>query len=120
MRPLNPPFQYKLNYWDPALPEHKCDNRGGLITLAGDAAHPMTFQRGQGLNHAVTDSVKLCKAIVDCWHSSEGFQSERAAAIDGYEKEMIARASERARKCGSARRIRKCCMIGSRSCKVLI
>ncbi len=84
----------KLNHWDPALPEHKWDNRGGLITLAGDAAHPMTFQRGQGLNHALTDSVKLCKAIVDCWHSSECFLSERAAAIEGYEKEMIARASE--------------------------
>ena len=65
--------------------------------MAGDAAHPMTFQRGQGLNHAVTDSVKLCKAIVDCWHSSEGFVSGRAAAIDGYEKEMIARASEEVR-----------------------
>lgn len=87
----------KLNHWDPALPEHKWNNRGGLITLAGDAAHPMTFQRGQGLNHALTDSVKLCKAIVDCWHSSEGFLSGRAAAIEGYEKEMIARASEELR-----------------------
>ena len=65
--------------------------------MAGDAAHPMTFQRGQGLNHAVTDSVKLCKVLVDCWHSSEGFLFGRAAAIDGYEKEMIARASEEVR-----------------------
>lgn len=87
----------KLTHWDPALPEHKWDNRGGLITLAGDAAHPMTFQRGQGLNHAVTDSAKLCEAIVDAWHSSGGFLSGRAAAIEGYEKEMIARASEEVR-----------------------
>ena len=87
----------KLNHWDPALPEHKWDNRGGLITLAGDAAHPMTFQRGQGLNHAVADSVKLCKAIVDCWHSGDGLLSGRAAAIEGYEKEMIVRASEEVR-----------------------
>lgn len=87
----------KLSHWDPALPEHKWDNRGGLITLAGDAAHPMTFQRGQGLNHALTDSVKLCRAIVDCWHSSENFPSERAAAIEGYEKEMIARTSAEVR-----------------------
>ncbi len=87
----------KLNHWDPALPENKWDNHGGLVTLAGDAAHPMTFQRGQGLNHAVADSAKLCKAIVDCWHSSEGFSSGRAAAIEGYEKEMIARASEEVR-----------------------
>lgn len=87
----------KLNHWDPALPEHRWDNRGGLITLAGDAAHPMTFQRGQGLNHALTDSVKLCKAIVDCWHGNEGFLSGRAAAIEGYETEMVARASEEVR-----------------------
>ena len=87
----------KLKHWDPALSEHKWDNRGGLITLAGDAAHPMTFQRGQGLNHALTDSVKLCEAIVNCWHSSEGFLSAKAAAIEGYEKEMIARASEELR-----------------------
>ena len=87
----------KLNHWDPALPEHAWDSHGGLVTLAGDAAHPMTFQRGQGLNHAVTDSAKLCKAIVDCWNSSEGFLSGRAAAIAGYEKEMIARASEEVR-----------------------
>lgn len=87
----------KLSHWDPALPEHKWDNQGGLITLAGDAAHPMTFQRGQGLNHALTDSMKLCRAIVDCWHGSEEFSSGRAAAIDGYEKEMIARTSEEVR-----------------------
>ena len=87
----------KLNHWDPALPEHRWDNRGGLITLAGDAAHPTTFQRGQGLNQAVTDSAKLCKAITDCWYSNEGLQSGRAAAIEGYEKEMIARASEEIR-----------------------
>ena len=87
----------KLNHWDPALPEHKWDNAGGLVTLVGDAAHPMTFQRGQGLNHAVTDSQKLCKAIVDCWNGDDGFLAGRKTAIDGYEKEMIARASEEVR-----------------------
>ena len=87
----------KLNHWDPALPEHKWDNAGGLVTLAGDAAHPMTFQRGQGLNHALTDSLKLCNAIVDCWNGSDGFLAGRKAAIEGYEKEMIARASEEVR-----------------------
>ncbi|KAK5047620.1 hypothetical protein LTR16_011103, partial [Cryomyces antarcticus] len=32
-------------------------------TLAGDAAHAMTYQRGQGLNHSLTDAGELCKAI---------------------------------------------------------
>lgn len=94
----------KLTHWDPALPEHRWDNHSGLITLAGDAAHPMTFQRGQGLNHAVTDSAKLCAAIVEAWNhgDDEGFGAEegrkgRAAAIETYESEMIGRASEEVR-----------------------
>ena len=40
------------------------DNRRGRITLAGDAAHPMTFHRGQGLNHAIADVDNLLKAIL--------------------------------------------------------
>lgn len=34
-----------LTQWDPSLPEHAWDNHGGRVTLAGDAAHPMTFRR---------------------------------------------------------------------------
>lgn len=31
--------------WDPSLPEHAWDNHGGLVTLAGDAAHAMTYRK---------------------------------------------------------------------------
>lgn len=31
----------RLSYWKPV----PWDNRGGLVTLAGDAAHPMTFRK---------------------------------------------------------------------------
>ena len=48
----------------------------------------MTFQRGQGLNHPLTNSVKLCKAIVDCWQSNEGFVAGRAATIERFEIEI--------------------------------
>ncbi|TFK51125.1 FAD/NAD(P)-binding domain-containing protein, partial [Heliocybe sulcata] len=41
-----------LSYWEP-IP---WDNRGGRVTLGGDAAHAMTFHRGQGLNHAINDA----------------------------------------------------------------
>ena len=30
--------------WDPSLPEHRWDNHAGLVTLVGDAAHPMTYR----------------------------------------------------------------------------
>ncbi|KAL9599940.1 MAG: hypothetical protein Q9219_003502 [cf. Caloplaca sp. 3 TL-2023] len=88
----------KMQHWDPGDPEHRWDNRGGRVTLAGDAAHPMTFQRGQGLNHAVTDSYKLCKAITDIWQASNGFPAEaRARCIQDYEVEMIKRGSDEVR-----------------------
>lgn len=77
--------------WDPSLPEHAWDNHGGLVTLAGDAAHAMTYHRGQGLNHALDDAGKLVKLLTG---SSERSQSE---VIDIYETEMRARAGEEVR-----------------------
>lgn len=88
----------KLQHWDPGDPEHQWDNRGGRVTLAGDAAHPMTFQRGQGLNHAVTDAAKLCKAITEIWSGAPGHEEEdRRRWIEEYEAEMIKRGSEEVR-----------------------
>ena len=82
----------KLNHWDPGEEGHKWSNHKGLISLAGDAAHPMTFQRGQGLNHAITDALKLCEAVTKIWRPREGLVTEeRAGAIDEYEEEMIER-----------------------------
>ena len=88
----------KLNHWDPGETEHRWDNRSGRVTLAGDAAHPMTFQRGQGLNHAITDAVKLWEAITTSWRADgNAFVEERARAVQGYESEMIARGGEEVR-----------------------
>ena len=88
----------KLQHWDPGLPEHQWDNKGGRVTLAGDAAHPMTYQRGQGLNHAITDSLKLCNAITDMWRDFDGHNLEtRARSIQEYESEMIKRGSDEVR-----------------------
>jgi 2-polyprenyl-6-methoxyphenol hydroxylase-like FAD-dependent oxidoreductase len=39
-----------LAHWDPSEPEHGWDNHGGRITLAGDAAHPMTFRKFPSVN----------------------------------------------------------------------
>lgn len=88
----------KLNHWDPSEPGHKWDNNGGRVTLAGDSAHPMTFQRGQGLNHAITDAVKLCGAISGIWHHERGCEiGQRANAVGLYEAEMVARSGEEVR-----------------------
>jgi 2-polyprenyl-6-methoxyphenol hydroxylase-like FAD-dependent oxidoreductase len=62
------------------------DNRGGLVTLIGDACHPMTYQRGQGLNHPVTDASELRDALVKVYNGAD-----RASTIGAFEDEMIGR-----------------------------
>ncbi len=39
------------------------DTHGGLVTIAGEAAHPMTHHRGQGCNNAVQDAYDLAEAM---------------------------------------------------------
>ncbi|EME81231.1 uncharacterized protein MYCFIDRAFT_47104, partial [Pseudocercospora fijiensis CIRAD86] len=72
----------RLSSWTP----QPWDNRNGTVTLAGDAAHPMTFHRGQGLNNAILDVGLLAKQV--------GEHGITAAAIKAYESEMIPRARD--------------------------
>lgn len=74
----------RLSYWVP--PEEGWDNRNGTVTLVGDACHPMTFHRGQGLNNAIQDAALLAKKIGEV-----GFGEE---AVSQYEREMIPRARD--------------------------
>ena len=93
----SPVWYGKLRNWNPSLPEHSWSNHDGRITLAGDAAHPMTFQRGQGLNHAIKDSYELCKRIEGFWNAGDFSSRQRADAITAYEDEMIRRGGEEVR-----------------------
>ncbi|OBT63336.1 hypothetical protein VE03_07263 [Pseudogymnoascus sp. 23342-1-I1] len=76
----------KLSYWIPV----PWDDRNARITLAGDAAHPMTFQRGQGMNHGIADAAslvtKLKSALTD--------HSNVKDAVRAYNTEMIERAGD--------------------------
>ncbi|KAK4664677.1 uncharacterized protein QC763_507210 [Podospora pseudopauciseta] len=73
----------RLSYW----PTKPWDNHNGKVTLAGDAAHPMTFHRGQGLGNAITDAAEF----QTCLSSSSNNLVE---AVAKYEKEMWARGFE--------------------------
>jgi 2-polyprenyl-6-methoxyphenol hydroxylase-like FAD-dependent oxidoreductase len=85
--PDNTPAWYLgLTSWDPGHESHRWNNHGGLITLMGDACHPMTYQRGQGLNHSVTDASQLRDALVKV---QEG--ADHASTISEFEDEMIRR-----------------------------
>ncbi|PTU17907.1 hypothetical protein P175DRAFT_0445558 [Aspergillus ochraceoroseus IBT 24754] len=77
-----------LTDFDPGAKGHRWDNHDGRVTLAGDAAHAMTYQRGQGLNHSVTDAAVLAEAVRKFVRGT----STQAAAIMAYEEEMIPRA----------------------------
>ncbi|KAF4303257.1 putative FAD binding domain-containing protein [Botryosphaeria dothidea] len=82
-------YENRLSYWEPV----PWDNKGGRIVLAGDAAHPMTFQRGQGLNHGIADASKLTK----CLKAAVAGETTWQAAIDEYQAEMIDRAGDEVR-----------------------
>lgn len=81
-----PVWYMGLTAWDPGYEGHRWDNHNGLVTLIGDACHPMTYQRGQGLNHSVTDAGKLRDALVKI---SEG--ADLSKTVTAFEDEMISR-----------------------------
>ena len=77
-------FPDRFASWNSPAP---WDNHSGCITLAGDAAHPMTPFRGQGLNNALQDSAAFCNAL----KSVISQQRSLKEAIDGYDKEVYER-----------------------------
>jgi len=76
----------KLVYWQTVAFE----NREGRATLAGDAAHPMTQHRGQGLNHAICDVANLVAALKKVYNAELTLKD----AISEYDTEMVKRGGE--------------------------
>ncbi|KAH7353585.1 hypothetical protein B0T11DRAFT_287070 [Plectosphaerella cucumerina] len=74
-----------LQDW-PCLP---WDNRGGRVTLAGDAAHAMTMYRGEAANHGILDAYRLFKALESAHKSGVNLRD----AVEVYEAEMRDRTS---------------------------
>ena len=81
-----PVWYMGLTDWDPGMEGHRWDNHNGLITMVGDAVHPMTYQRGQGLNHSLTDAGKLRDALIEVQRGGD-----RKSLITAFEDEMIER-----------------------------
>lgn len=81
-----PVWYMGLTAWEPGCAGHRWDNRNGRLTLVGDACHPMSYQRGQGLNHSITDAGKLRDALVEIRNGAD-----RKQAITTFEDEMIKR-----------------------------
>ncbi|OCK81540.1 FAD/NAD(P)-binding domain-containing protein [Lepidopterella palustris CBS 459.81] len=73
----------QLKIWKPS----PWDNHGGRATLAGDAAHTMTFHRGQGANNAFRDAFVFVQAMKQV-RSGECRLKE---AVDAYDKDVVER-----------------------------
>lgn len=86
---------YSGQQWPPVREDStddgiKWDNHGGMVTLAGDAAHSMLPDRGQGLNNAMADARHLVDAIV----SAVDEKTTLSEAITAYEDEMRPRGAK--------------------------
>ena len=74
-----------IRVWPPSpIPQEAFYGRAALI---GDAAHAMSFHRGQGLNHGTVDACRLVDEL------TVGDRSQKDAVL-AYEAEMIRRAGE--------------------------
>ncbi|KAF1975131.1 FAD/NAD(P)-binding domain-containing protein [Bimuria novae-zelandiae CBS 107.79] len=89
-----PVWYMGMTEWDPGVEGHRWNNHNGLITLVGDAAHPMTCQRGQGLNHSLTDAGQVRDALVKIRDGAD-----RKQVITEYEDGMIERTGGEVRDC---------------------
>ncbi|KAI9788513.1 MAG: hypothetical protein M1816_006853 [Peltula sp. TS41687] len=82
-----------LEDWPPPVrKEDMWDNRGGKVTLAGDAAHAMVMFRGEAANHGVVDVSNLVsrlRAYLD--GPSAALTASLADVVSAYEAEMIQR-----------------------------
>lgn len=78
----------QLTYWVTT----PWDNHNSTVTLVGDAAHPMTFHRGQGLNNAIHDVALLAKLLAEKGFSVPEDGSD--SAVTTYEREMWQRGRE--------------------------
>ncbi|KAI9690268.1 MAG: hypothetical protein M1822_009229 [Bathelium mastoideum] len=66
------------------------DTQKGRCTLAGDAAHPMTPHRGQGMNHGICDVANLVATL----KSLHADQSNLAPSIEEYSAEVVRRGAD--------------------------
>ncbi|RMZ79258.1 hypothetical protein DV737_g3532, partial [Chaetothyriales sp. CBS 132003] len=117
MKAMVQPFEHRIKAAVEAIPDHDVDvlelklqdwptqawdNRNGRVTLAGDAAHPMTMYRGEAFNHGITDAANLSRhliSVVTATNSDEPSTRQTTSlreAVTKYETELRTRGHDAA------------------------
>ncbi|TAQ84888.1 hypothetical protein B7494_g6786 [Chlorociboria aeruginascens] len=73
----------RMAVWSPV----PWDHHDGRVTLAGDAAHSMTYHRGQGLNNCINDAGNLVQLLVEVKNGIKSIY----AALTAYGEEVVKR-----------------------------
>ncbi len=83
--------------YDRSLLQAKMLEKGGAVTLIGDAAHPMSPFKGQGANQALLDALSLARRItLGCRaHSQWRDVGMRESVLQSYEEEMLERSASK-------------------------
>jgi len=76
----------QLRIWSPK----PWNNHGGMVTLAGDAGHSMTFHRGQGGNLAIKDAFEFVTRMVAVQKGEQTLEE----ATSEYDKGVLVRGEE--------------------------
>jgi 2-polyprenyl-6-methoxyphenol hydroxylase-like FAD-dependent oxidoreductase len=85
--------------YDRKLLESELLEKGGQVTLIGDAAHPMSPFKGQGANQALLDALALARGISrGCWPLSQWREvGVRESVLTEFESEMLERSASKVR-----------------------
>jgi 2-polyprenyl-6-methoxyphenol hydroxylase-like FAD-dependent oxidoreductase len=69
--------------------------KGGQVTLIGDAAHPMSPFKGQGANQALLDAITLARGILKGCNSLSNWRKVgvRECVLNEFESEMLERSA---------------------------
>lgn len=83
--------------YDRELLESELLEKGGQVTLIGDAAHPMSPFKGQGANQALLDALTLARGISSGCRSLSQWRKAgvRESVLTEFESEMLERSASK-------------------------
>ncbi|MFV8372085.1 FAD-dependent oxidoreductase [Flavobacterium sp. LB2P74] len=90
--------------YDRELLESELLQKGGSITLIGDAAHPMSPFKGQGANQALLDALALARGITTGCRAASPWRKAgvRESVLTEFESEMLERSATKVKDSAAA------------------